>query len=321
MFQQQGSQAFTLHGGFGIISRRHGLAIDHVLAARIVNAKAEIQTVDEKDKDLFWALRGAGSILGVVTAIKIRIFKLPESGVVFGGALVFDASTDEKLRALMKAQQSIWKSAPNELTCHGIIANPPPAHTRAWLIQFLWTGDEDAKTAQANVEKCIKPLLDVAKPVAEMLNAAVPYAVANSVQDSFGPDGFAWISTVRAVPEFSDEVIEALIALEAKRCPPTALPIEHWGGQVKELGKDMLLPSSVRNCSNAILCLGMLPDPALKEPTLAYVNEFKEVLGKIGVTQLEYYNYGGSIAKEEATKARLQKVKDSIDPSGFFRTI
>ncbi|QSB16628.1 FAD-binding oxidoreductase [Natronosporangium hydrolyticum] len=66
----------VLGGGFGVLSRRFGLGCDQLLAAQVVLADGDIVWVDEqREPDLFWALRGAGwAGFGVVTALVLRTF-------------------------------------------------------------------------------------------------------------------------------------------------------------------------------------------------------------------------------------------------------
>lgn len=66
----------VLGGGFGVLSRRYGLGCDQLLAAQVVLADGTTVWVDEdREPDLFWALRGAGwAGFGVVTALVLRTF-------------------------------------------------------------------------------------------------------------------------------------------------------------------------------------------------------------------------------------------------------
>ena len=69
-----GIAGLTLGGGLGILGRKYGLTSDHLLAAQVVLADGRVVDCDEdRDKDLFWALRGAGSgNFGVVTSLAFR---------------------------------------------------------------------------------------------------------------------------------------------------------------------------------------------------------------------------------------------------------
>jgi FAD/FMN-containing dehydrogenase len=53
-------------GGVGYQTRRHGMAIDNLIAAKIVTADGQVRTVSkEENPDLFWAVRGAGTAFGM----------------------------------------------------------------------------------------------------------------------------------------------------------------------------------------------------------------------------------------------------------------
>lgn len=61
----------VLGGGYGSMSRLHGLGCDHLAAAQVVLADGRTVWCDaDREPDLFWALRGAGGgLAGVVTSL------------------------------------------------------------------------------------------------------------------------------------------------------------------------------------------------------------------------------------------------------------
>jgi FAD/FMN-containing dehydrogenase len=69
----------TLGGGFGLLTRKFGMASDNLLAAEIVVAPASggarsIVVDEHHDAELLWALRGAGNgNFGIVTSLTYRI--------------------------------------------------------------------------------------------------------------------------------------------------------------------------------------------------------------------------------------------------------
>ncbi|KAM7524798.1 hypothetical protein LguiA_014700 [Lonicera macranthoides] len=71
-------------GGFGMMSRRFGLAIDNIIDARIVDANGKILDRESMGEDLFWAIRGGGGAsFGVILAWKINLVYVPENVTVF----------------------------------------------------------------------------------------------------------------------------------------------------------------------------------------------------------------------------------------------
>ncbi|KAK8950875.1 Cannabidiolic acid synthase [Platanthera zijinensis] len=71
-------------GGTGTIMRAHGLAIDNIVDARIVNADGEVLDRESMGEDLFWALRGGGGAsFGVILSYKIKLVHVPPKVTVF----------------------------------------------------------------------------------------------------------------------------------------------------------------------------------------------------------------------------------------------
>ncbi len=76
-----GIAGLTLGGGFGVVSRKYGLACDNVIGVELVDASGELVYANaEQNPDLFWACRGGGGgNFGIVTAFD---FKLNPIGMV-----------------------------------------------------------------------------------------------------------------------------------------------------------------------------------------------------------------------------------------------
>ena len=75
-----GVAGLTLGGGLGILGRRYGVTSDRLVGAEIVLADGRILACDEQhDADLFWALRGAGALFGVVTSLVFEPVPAPEA--------------------------------------------------------------------------------------------------------------------------------------------------------------------------------------------------------------------------------------------------
>ncbi|MGH2585327.1 MAG: FAD-binding oxidoreductase, partial [Dehalococcoidia bacterium] len=70
---ETGIGGLTLGGGMGWMRRSHGLSCDNLLSVDIVTADRRLVTASERDHaDLFWALRGGGQGLGVVTSFEYQ---------------------------------------------------------------------------------------------------------------------------------------------------------------------------------------------------------------------------------------------------------
>lgn len=74
-----GAGGHATHGGYGLSSHTKGLAVDWVVGATVVlaNSTAVNASADE-NPDLFWAIRGAGSSMGVVSEFRFDTYEVPE---------------------------------------------------------------------------------------------------------------------------------------------------------------------------------------------------------------------------------------------------
>ena len=82
-----GIAGFLLSGGISWLARPRGLAVNDVLGIEVVGADGTARIVDhDHEPDVFWALRGCGGGLGVVTAFELRLHPLP---TVSAGTLFF----------------------------------------------------------------------------------------------------------------------------------------------------------------------------------------------------------------------------------------
>lgn len=75
-----GIAGLALGGGLGILGRAHGLTCDALVGAQVVLADGRVVETDEDhEPELFWALRGAGGgSLGVVTRLRLKTLLAPE---------------------------------------------------------------------------------------------------------------------------------------------------------------------------------------------------------------------------------------------------
>jgi FAD/FMN-containing dehydrogenase len=72
-----GVAGLTLGGGLGYLARRFGWTVDNLEEVEIVTADGEIRTANrDQHADLFWAIRGAGANLGVVTRFTFRLHEV-----------------------------------------------------------------------------------------------------------------------------------------------------------------------------------------------------------------------------------------------------
>jgi FAD/FMN-containing dehydrogenase len=102
---------YTLGGGLSWFGRRYGWASDSVRAFDVVAADGRPARVTaESDPELFWALRGGGGDLAVVTAVEFDLHPAP---VLYGGRMLWPG---ERAAEVLAAWAEVTAGAPAELT-------------------------------------------------------------------------------------------------------------------------------------------------------------------------------------------------------------
>ncbi|KAF4888168.1 FAD-linked oxidoreductase sorD [Colletotrichum fructicola] len=87
-----GSAGHVLHGGYGMSSHTKGLALDWLVGAKVVLANSTVVIASEAENaDLFWALKGAGSSLGVASEFYFKTFDAPQQATNFLAVLQWDS--------------------------------------------------------------------------------------------------------------------------------------------------------------------------------------------------------------------------------------
>ena len=164
-----GIAGLTLGGGFGWLSRKHGMTIDNLRSAQLVTAAGKVVTASENENaDLFWGLRGGGGNFGIVTSFEYEAHALPTD--VLCGLVVHPAAAS---RDVLRFFRKFCASAPDELTVWAVMRKAPPLpfldeewHGRNVLVlAMVYAGDiEDGKEAAAAIRGYGEPIADVVAP-------------------------------------------------------------------------------------------------------------------------------------------------------------
>jgi FAD/FMN-containing dehydrogenase len=192
---------YTLGGGLGWLSRRHGFAADSVIRAEVVTADGEALTVSaDRHPDLFWAIRGGGANFAAVTGLEFRLH--PVSTVHAGVA------TFAKERA---ADILTWyrdNTLPDELTANVVLTSDAVA------VRGMYAGPAD------DARRALAPLLRVAgEPVTDTWRT-MPYTESGTVGGT-APHHFHHLT------DLPDDVLTAAIDSDAN-----AVEVRRWGGAI-----------------------------------------------------------------------------------------
>jgi FAD/FMN-containing dehydrogenase len=122
-----GVAGLALGGGIGWLVRRHGMTIDHLLAAEVITATGDrLTATSTENPDLFWALRGGGGNFGVVTRFR---FSLTPIDTILAGRVTVQATPDVLSRLI-----DVLVGAPEGLTVIASVlrAQPTPDLPDTW---------------------------------------------------------------------------------------------------------------------------------------------------------------------------------------------
>jgi len=205
-----GVVGYSIGGGIGWYARERGLQCNAVTAVELVLADGTfVRATEDSDADLFWAIRGGGTPLGVVCALEFRLFPLE---TVVAGYLAWEgAAVDRVLPRWVE-----WcAEAPAEATTAFRLLDVPddatmPAEIRGRrlaLIDGAVLGDDAAAAQVLAPLRALSPEIDtVARvPAASLVRlhldpegptpayasstlvSALPDAAITAVLDAVGP--------------------------------------------------------------------------------------------------------------------------------------
>ncbi|MFC5184883.1 FAD-binding oxidoreductase [Actinomadura harenae] len=300
-----GVTGYTLGGGVGWFSRKHGFASDSVRAIDIVDADGEPRRVTaESDPDLFWALRGGGGDFAIVTALELDLYPAP---VLYGGRVVWP---EHRTRAVYDAFLELTAEAPRELSVW-INRFQPPGAPPVVTLDLVYLGEAaDGEDLLRRIDK-----------------------IEDAISDSRGVVSVADLGTITAEPVDPVPSItraELLTGLDADAVDLLlAKPVEPLiNVQIRHLGGALAEPGEGAGASGAVAepyLLGLL---GLGLPHTADATRAKqaEVVADLGASISGRKPYTmlspGDTAAQSfsgSTLARLREIKRARDPHNVFR--
>jgi FAD/FMN-containing dehydrogenase len=140
-----GIAGLALGGGLGILGRRYGLTCDQMVGAQVVLADGRVVETDEqREPDLFWALRGSGGgQFGVVTQFRMKTVEAPPS------IECFRLSWPREHAAKLISEWQEWApDAPTDLAA-SLIVHPDQVHVfgAGPLTRGEWEAEAEARVA------------------------------------------------------------------------------------------------------------------------------------------------------------------------------
>ncbi|MGO1317772.1 MAG: LLM class flavin-dependent oxidoreductase, partial [Cellulomonadaceae bacterium] len=158
-------------GGIGFLAREHGLTIDHVRAVEMVLADGAVVRADAtENRDLFWAVRGAGANFGIVTSFELEA---DEVGDVGFAQLAYDASDTADF---LERWGAVVEAAPRDVTSFLMMGAPRGGQVTAQVMTMVDSDDPDVVLERLQPFARLGPLLDQAVQI-------LPYAAVVSTPE------------------------------------------------------------------------------------------------------------------------------------------
>lgn len=216
---------YTLGGGHSWFSRTAGLGSDNLRAAWVLRADGTHERVDDdSDPDLMWALRGAGGLVGIVTALEIELVRVPE---LWGASLVFDSADSA---AVIRAVRDLAVDAPASLNVFVNSMRMPDSPQLPEAIRGQSFLSVQALSADGSADEMLAGLRAAATPRREHTGGTSPLTLSAESNEPTDPTPSRGASL--ALSSLDDATITALTDFHAAReqWPVIGIEIRMLGG-------------------------------------------------------------------------------------------
>ena len=316
---QTGIAGSTLAGGIGWLRRKFGLGVDHLQSVELVTTDGTVLTVSaDENPELFWAVRGGGATVGVVTSFELGLVEVgPEVAIA---QLIYPI---ERAGDVLRAYRTHAAEAPDELTSLVVLMRIPPIPmvppeaigAPVVMVYGIYAGPvEEGERVMASFQDLGEPLMDMSGPQ--------PLASVHEVARLLFPDArrYSWHSTyaTELADDDLDAMVDALLAAPADECE---LGIWHLGGAISEVASDATAYPH-RDAEFLLSVEGGWDDPASDDDCVAWARETWEDLWASSVTIEGFYAaFPGFVTEDERARMiygdnyeRLASVAAEYDP-------
>lgn len=316
-----GVGGLTLGGGFGWISRKHGLSVDNLISADVVTASGDlVRASQDENQDLFWGLRGGGGNFGVVTSFE---FKCADIGTeVYSGVI---AKKFENAHDYLSFHQEYVQTLPDEMTVWLAVRKAPPlpflsedVHGQlVVLVPFAWLGE------QGEGEKLIEPLRSKTESLGEHIGLN-PWVGWQTVFDGLAAHGARNYWKSHHLKDLSQGCVDQLLAFaETFPSDECEMFIPHMGGKPSRIAAEETAFAH-RSTPFVLNIHTRWRESSDDERCVAWAREFHEATEPYA--QGVYVNFlseeGEQRVKDAYTEevwSRLVQLKDKYDPANLFR--
>jgi FAD/FMN-containing dehydrogenase len=317
-----GIAGLTLGGGMGLVMRAFGLSCDNLRSIEIVTADGAVRTASpEENPDLFWAARGAGRGLGVVTSFEFGLHPLGPDVAVAQVLYAYEDAED-----VLRRWRDVARNAPDtvapEFGLWSLPADPEIPEelhgSRVVIVAGVYAGPPDEGW------DVLAPLRELGTALDDQ-SCTMSYLDVQSAFDAIVPDGGRYYMKSHFMDEVSDAAVTTLLDHDARRPnPEPMIVLRSMGGAVARVGPS---ESAYAHRSAAF---------NLSVDELWFDESFDEAALEWGRTTWQamlpysnggvYMNFAGTDSEAEdlrdsvlgSSAARLDGIRRTYDPDGVF---
>jgi FAD/FMN-containing dehydrogenase len=316
-----GVAGLTLGGGFGWLSRKHGMTIDNLESAEVVTAAGEVVRASASENpDLFWALRGGGGNFGVVTRFEFRLHAVGPD--VLSGLVVYPLA---EARNVLRKYRAFVATAPDALSVWAVLRHAPPlpflpaaVHgTPIVALAMMYAGDP------AEGRRLVEPLRALGTPVGEFIGVQ-PYTAWQQTFDPLLTPGARNYWKSHNFIALEDGLLDAVVRFAGNLpTPQTEIFIASLGCATARPAPESAAYAH-RDAEYVMNVHGRWEDPADDGRCVAWTRMFFDAAAPFSTGGV-YVNFltadeGGRVrAAYGRNYARLAQAKRKYDPQNLFR--
>lgn len=315
-----GIAGLTLGGGFGWLTRKHGMTVDTLLSVNLVTADGrKLRASESENADLFWAIRGGGGNFGVVTQFEYELY--PVGPEITAGLIVFPGAQSKQV--LSKYREYI-ESTPEEFNAFVVMRQAPPlpflpeaVHGKDVLVLAVFHAGDPAVA-----EDFIAPLHGFGDPVGAHVGVQ-PYVQWQQAFDPLLTPGARNYWKSHNLTELQDGLFDTVVEYAGKLpSPQCEIFIGFIAGAPNRVAPEAMAWGH-RDAKYVINVHGRWDDAADDTRCVAWARDFFQA-SKPYASGGAYVNF---MTEEEGDRveaayganfARLREVKRKYDPENVF---
>jgi hypothetical protein len=312
-----GVTGYTLGGGLGWLARRYGQAANSVTAAEMVTPDGQLVRTDpDHEPDLFWAIRGGGGSVGVVTALEMQLRPVREA---YAGVLFFPL---RQAAEVLHTWREWTISLPDEVTSVGRIMRFPPLpeipdqlRGQAFaLVEAAYLGDEGAGAELIAPLRRLGPEMDTF--------ATIPTSALGQLHmDPTEP--VPALGDGSLLSDFSAATTDALVAVAGPDADVslTSVEVRHLGGALGRPASGAGAQPRI-DASYLLFETGIAATSEAAATVRAHAQTVKDAL-RPWHASYNHYNFAVNPVTADGvlppdSYRRIQQIKSSYDPDGVI---